>query len=117
MGERGNLPTQADVDEIDRRLGELQEEQLFLKQRRAFMMLAAWEIEIGDVVRSTGRRFGVGTLGMVAAVRPPYRLDGDKPWVEVRLPKKDGSFGNRVVHFFGDWEKVSALSETTGEGK
>jgi hypothetical protein len=114
MANGSNLPTQSDIDEIDRRLRELREETAFLKGRRNAALLAAWDIEEGDIVRSTGRRWPSGTLGRVTSIKPPYSLERDRPWVMVQKQKKDGSFGGNPIHFFSDWEKA-APSLSAGE--
>lgn len=105
MANGSNLPTQDDIDEIDRRLKELNEERVFLKERRNAAMLASWEIEEGDIVRATGSRWPAGTLGRVSRVTPPTRLNSDRPWVMVQKQKKDGTYGGNPIHFFSSWEK------------
>lgn len=102
----GNLPTQADVDAVDREIIEAKEALALLKSRRRDMLLAAWNIEPGMIVRSTGRRYTPPILGKVVSINEPCGPDRYRPWVMVLKQKKDGDFGGNPIRLFSDWERA-----------
>lgn len=106
-----NMPTQTDLDALNAEIAEAENVLRDLRQRRRAMLVAGYDgAEVGSMVRCT-RGTWKGKIGMVAEVKifGQNKLPAGRPWVRVRLFKKDGTLGDRIVWLFTDWEVVRDL--------
>ena len=96
--------TQIEIAALEKRAEELRAQLIVLEQQISDARLAGAGIAVGDVVRSTSRRWGDGALFRVCRVEPASWRS--KAWIAGNPQRKDGSFGTGVRNLFSDWEKV-----------
>jgi hypothetical protein len=99
-----------DIGNLESRVGSLKREladALNLLHRRK---CEAWGLTIGKTVLREKKTGALGLLADASAF-----MNASAPWVIIHPAKKDGSFGNSVRHWYGDWEIASPIVSTESE--